>query len=209
VIGRTSANGGHSFTKTLDQLRHFSEDLKTITDFDPGDLERMRAGIILIRRFRSDRAYLPTQAGRLFEVQEVAAALRADPSTVIGFNKIIDGGPAGRTDVDVLLNGKAIELKLTVNAADEEALIKKFVKYFTVPEAAENLELRSLSSVADMQAAVHGAFEKYVGAKPATWPQWLRDAVADNNEALEQIQNSIAFSQAASSRYNYFAGAGT
>jgi hypothetical protein len=208
VIGRTSANGGHSFTKTLDQLRHFSEDLKTITDFDPGDLERMRAGIILIRRFRKDGARLPTQAGRLFEVQEVAAALRADPNTVIGFNKIIDGGPAGRTDVDVLLNGKAIELKLTVNAADEEALIKKFVKYFTVPEAAENLELRSLSSVDEMRAAVEAAFGKYVRAQAATWPDWLQEAVARDNTALARIQNAIAYTQAPASRYNYFAGAG-
>ncbi len=210
MIGRTSANGGHSFTKNIDHLRNFSDDLKTITNFnplDPIDVEKMRSGIALIRRFRSDVPGVPTQAGRLFEVQEVAAALRADPDTVISFNKFVDDDLAGKTDVDVLLSGKAIELKLTVDAADDEAIIKKFVKYFNVPEAAQNLELRSLSTVAEMTEYVQGAFQRYITKDLDDWPDWLTKAVTDQ-DSLENVLNSISFAQASPSRYNFFAGAG-
>jgi hypothetical protein len=210
VIGRTSANGGHSFTKNIDQLRNFSDDLKTITNFDPldpRDIEKMRSGIALIRRFRSDVPGVPTQAGRLFEVQEVAAALRADPDTVISFNKFVDDGLVGKTDVDVLLNGKAIELKLTVNAADDEAIIKKFVKYYNVPEAAQNLELRSLSTVAEMTAYVQGAFQKYIAKDRTDWPGWLTRAVT-GKESLARVLSAISYAQMPASRYNFFAAAG-
>lgn len=118
------------------------------------------------------------------------------------------GGSAGKTDVDVLLNGKAIELKLTINAATDEEIVKKCVKYWTVPQASGNLELRSLDSVEDMSAYVQGAFDKYLAMNKKQWPRWLKRAVGTDKNELRDVRNAITFTQMPSSRYNYFPGAG-
>jgi hypothetical protein len=73
----------------------------------------MRSAVTLIRRFRKDGVIVQSQAGRLFELQEVAAALRMKPNTVISFNQLT---PGAATDIDLLLDGKAVELKYTLNS---------------------------------------------------------------------------------------------
>ncbi len=206
VIGRASGSTGHSFVKNIDQLRNFSDDLKTLTDVGR-NADQMRSAVALIRRFRSDKAYLPTQAGRLFELQEVAAALRDNSDTVLSFNNFRKG-LGGRTDIDILLNGKAIELKLTLNSVTDQDIITKFFKYHAAVGPGKPLELRSLDSEASMQAFVEGAFKKYLDMPdPAKWPVWLK-RLSKEDDALVQVKNAISYSQAGSTRYNFFAAAG-
>jgi hypothetical protein len=206
VIGRASGSTGHSFVSTIDQLRHFSDDLMTLTDVSRS-VDQMRSAVALIRRFRSDKAYLPTQAGRLFELQEVAAALRDNSDTVLSFNNFRKG-LGGRTDIDILLNGKAIELKLTLNRVNDQDIITKFFKYHAAVGPGKPLELRSLDSEASMQAFVEGAFKTYLDMPDTTkWPRWLR-ALSEDPATLVKVKNAISYSQAASTRYNFFAAAG-
>ena len=206
VIGRASGSTGHSFVSTIDQLRHFSGDLMTLTDVSRS-VDQMRSAAALIRRFRSDKAYLPTQAGRLFELQEVAAALRDNSDTVLSFNNFRKG-LGGRTDIDILLNGKAIELKLTLNRVNDQDIITKFFKYHAAVGPGKPLELRSLDSEASMQAFVEGAFKTYLDMPDTTkWPRWLR-ALSEDPATLVKVKNAISYSQAASTRYNFFAAAG-
>jgi glucuronate isomerase len=58
-----------------------------------------------------------------------------------------------------------------------------------------------------MQAFVDGAFEKYIKMDRADWPEWLK-ALSKADDALVQVKNAIRYSQAASTRYNFFAAAG-
>jgi len=203
VIGRASGSTGHSFVRNIDELRNFSDDLKTLTDVGR-NADQMRSAVALIRRLRSDGPTVPTQAGRLFEVQEVAAALRENADTVISFNKLTRGAV---TDIDILLNGKAIELKYTLRSVTEQDIITKFFKYRATVGPGKPLELRSLDSEASMQAFVEAAFKKYIKMKPADWPVWLK-RLSKEDDALVQVKNAISYSQAGSTRYNFFAAAG-
>jgi len=204
VIGRVSGSTGHSFVKTIDQLRNFSDDLKTLTDVGR-NADQMRSAVAMIRRFRSDGPTVPTQAGRLFEVQEVAATLRANPDTVISFNKPTRGAV---TDIDILLDGKAIELKYTLRSVTEQDIITKFFKYRATVGPGKPLELRSLDSEASMQAFVEAAFQKYLDMPDTSkWPKWLKRLTTDPG-TLRQVKNAISYWQPASTRYNFFAAAG-
>ena len=203
VIGRASGSTGHSFVKNVDQLRNFSDDLKTLTDVGR-TADQMRSAAELIRRFRSERVIVQSQAGRLFEVQEVAAALRENPTAKISFNKLT---PGAATDIDLELPGKAIELKYTLGSMKEKDIITKFFKYRATVGPGKPLELRSLDDISTMQAFVDGAFEKYIKMDRADWPEWLK-ALSKADDALVQVKNAIRYSQAASTRYNFFAAAG-
>ena len=145
-----------------------------------------------------------SQAGRLFEVQEVAAALRENPTAKISFNKLT---PGAATDIDLELPGKAIELKYTLGSMKEKDIITKFFKYRATVGPGKPLELRSLDDISTMQAFVDGAFEKYIKMDRADWPEWLK-ALSKADDALVQVKNAIRYSQAASTRYNFFAAAG-
>ena len=204
VIGRASGSTGHSFVRNIDELRNFSDDLKTLTDVGR-TADQMRSAAELIRRFRSERVIVQSQAGRLFEVQEVAAALRANPDTVISFNKLT---PGAATDIDLELPGKAIELKYTLGSVKEKDIITKFFKYRATVGPGKPLELRSLDSEASMQAFVEAAFKKYLDMPDiANWPKWLTRLTTDPG-TLRQVKNAISYSQAGSTRYNFFAAAG-
>ena len=50
VIGRAAGSAGHSFVSTIDQLRHFSDDLMTLTDVSRS-ADQMQSAAALIRRF--------------------------------------------------------------------------------------------------------------------------------------------------------------
>ena len=208
VIGRAAGSAGHSFVSTIDQLRHFSDDLMTLTDVSRS-VDQMRSAVALIRRFRSDKAYLPTQAGRLFELQEVAAALRDNSDTVLSFNNFRKG-PGGRTDIDILLNGKAIELKLTLNRVTDQDIITKFFKYHAAVGPGKPLELRSLDDVSTMQAFVKGAFKTYLDMPDTTkWPVWLKGLAANGDKKmLADVRNAITYFQVQAPRYNFVAAAG-
>jgi len=58
-----------------------------------------------------------------------------------------------------------------------------------------------------MQAFVEAAFKKYIKMKPADWPVWLK-RLSKEDDALVQVKNAISYSQAGSTRYNFFAAAG-
>jgi hypothetical protein len=204
VIGRASGSTGHSFVKNIDQLRNFSDDLKTLTDVGRTP-DQMRSAAELIRRFRKDRVIVQSQAGRLFEVQEVAATLRANPTLKISFNQLT---PGAATDIDLELPGKAIELKYTLRSVKEQDIITKFFKYRATVGPGKPLELRSLDSEASMQAFVEAAFKKYLDMPDiANWPKWLTRLTTDPG-TLRQVKNAISYSQAGSTRYNFFAAAG-
>jgi len=204
VIGRASGSTGHSFVKNIDQLRNFSDDLKTLTDVGR-TADQMRSAAELIRRFRKDRVIVQSQAGRLFEVQEVAATLRANPTLKISFNQLT---PGAATDIDLELPGKAIELKYTLRSVKEQDIITKFFKYRATVGPGKPLELRSLDSEASMQAFVEAAFKKYLDMPDiANWPKWLTRLTTDPG-TLRQVKNAISYSQAGSTRYNFFAAAG-
>ena len=70
------------------------------------------------------------------------------------------------------------------------------------------LELRSIDDVSAMQAFVEGAFQRCLDmSDPAKWPVWLKD-LSKRDDALVQVKNAISYSQAGSTRYNFFAAAG-
>lgn len=204
VIGRASGSTGHSFVKNIDQLRNFSDDLKTLTDVGR-TADQMRSAAELIRRFRKDRVIVQSQAGRLFEVQEVAATLRANPTLKISFNQLT---PGAATNIDLELPGEAIELKYTLRSVTEQDIITKFFKYRATVGPGKPLELRSLDSEASMQAFVEAAFKKYLAMPDiANQPKWLTRLTTDPG-TLRQVKNAISYSQAGSTRYNFFAAAG-
>jgi hypothetical protein len=60
-----------------------------------------------------------------------------------------------------------------------------------------------------MQAFVEGAFKTYLKMQPADWPVWLKDLAAKGTpKMLQDVKDAISYSQAASTRYNYFPAAG-
>ena len=59
-----------------------------------------------------------------------------------------------------------------------------------------------------MQAFVEAALKKYLDMPDtAMWPKWLARLTTDPG-TLRQVKNAISYSQAASTRYNFFAAAG-
>jgi hypothetical protein len=207
VIGRAAGSAGHSFVSTIDQLRHFSDDLMTLTDVSRS-ADQMRSAVTLIRRFRKDGVIVQSQAGRLFELQEVAAALRMKPNTVISFNQLT---PGAATDIDLLLDGKAVELKYTLNSVSGKDIITKFFKYHATTKPGTLLELRSLDDASTMTKFVNDAFETYENMVQDDWPLWLKN-LAPSEEQLTNVKNAISCVRveidAAKPRYNFFAAAG-
>ena len=202
VIGRAAGSAGHSFVSTIDQLRHFSDDLMTLTDVSRS-ADQMRSAVTLIRRFRKDGVIVQSQAGRLFELQEVAAALRMKPNTVISFNQLT---PGAATDIDLLLDGKAVELKYTLNSVSGKDIITKFFKYHATTKPGTLLELRSLDDASTMTKFVNDAFETYENMVQDDWPLWLKN-LAPSEEQLTNVKNAISCVRveidAAKPRYNF------
>jgi hypothetical protein len=107
------------------------------------------------------------------------------------------------------LPDKAIELKYTRGSLREKDIITKFFKYRAAVGPGKPLELRSLDDVSTMQAFVDGAFEKYMKMTPAEWPRWLQRLAGEGNRTmLQDVKDAISYTQATSTRYNYFAAAG-
>jgi hypothetical protein len=199
VIGRTGrGHGDHSFVTSIEELQNFANDLETIMDVGAAGI---RNSIALIRRFRSDGPFLPTQSGRLLELQEAAAEIGRTGSAGVSYNHFTNQR-YGRTDIDLKVgNDLAIEIKQSVARFGEKEMITKFVKYWAELGATGRIELRSFDSAEVMEDKVLKVLDKYIGATDK--PDWLTK-LRLKSDVLPAIRDAMTFTQVATGRYNFF-----
>jgi hypothetical protein len=202
--------------ETIDQLQNFANDLESVMERgiaaaaapggDTGTLHRM---IVLVRRFHTEKPHLPTQSGRLLELQEAAHAFNAHGSVTVGYN-VFTSSRFGRTDIDLTIGDDlAVEIKQSVERFSDKEMITKFVKYWAELGATGRIELRSFDSVHEMRQRIDGAFGKYKTMDPSAWPLWLKGLVGKNRTLLNAVQDAITVKQITTQRYNFFGVAGS
>ncbi|MEM9828641.1 MAG: hypothetical protein AAF958_18790, partial [Planctomycetota bacterium] len=157
MVGRVHGTSHHMITNVT-QLKQFADDIEEVLSVGP---ENIRKSISLIRRLRSDssRTAVGGQSGYLFEITEVARELRAG-SVDIEFSRVqlksevpsAGGGVTdlGKTDLDLVVGNRAIELKTTVGATGGKSkMIPKLLKYYA--SGAETIEVRTLDDAMEGQ----------------------------------------------------------
>jgi Ca2+-binding RTX toxin-like protein len=211
VTGRAGGkNGTHSFVETIDQLQNFANDLESVMERgiaaaaapggDTGTLHRM---IVLVRRFHTEKPHLPTQSGRLLELQEAAHAFNAHGSVTVGYN-VFTSSRFGRTDIDLKIGADlAVEIKQSVERFSDKEMITKFVKYWAAMGSQGHIELRSFDSVDVMRDKVMGVLDTYINKSK---PRWLED-MSVKDDVLVAIKNAMTFDQITMRRYNFYTGA--
>jgi len=142
--------------------------------------DQLRKSIALIRRLRSDtvETALPGQSGYLFEITEVASELRAGGTVKVDFSvlqeaKTYNGIALPKTDLDLIVGTKAVELKTSIQATrTQKDFVEKLMKYDASGYA--SIEVRTLDT----------GMEDYVN-------RLLRDNVADTAKKLDLDENML------------------